>query len=1146
MEDILNKYCQKSRTGLLILSMPTGFGKTYNVLNFIYTHYQEFAQQKRKIIFITNLKKNLPIKELEKRFSIEGKQEQFTNHVLLIDSNADTIINNLPKIADQIPEKLQTQNYKKLKLYIEILNNPEPQTILLDMLQKEIRESLEPKFRKSIKRELKEKFSTKKERLNLIKNDKNYQWIGELYPAVFTDEKTVFFLSMDKFWGKNSTIIEDSYYFCEKFIDKALIFIDEFDATKEVVLKQIIASGLKYKVDIVDLFLNIHNHLIHSESSELLIKESAWFKKASAGKNWLSPEKQIASFRQEAKKIFNTYKLQYTCKSDAELSRNKRNFLFYDYQFHNVTNRNQRIEIIPDSDKLTNWIKGCNFQTDKIGVDIHEMLNKITGFLTYFQRGIKHLAENYYHLKQEQNQETFSIEFAVKTVLNDFHIDDQDVEFLTNKILADEFIYNYHPQGLTLENQQFYDTGFRYHDIVDSEEHDTLSKIYMFNFSLTPESFLAKVCEKAMVVGISATASINTNIGNYDIDYLQNRLGKSFISLKDDEILPIQEQYFAATQGYNQVKIKAQFIGTNDQREAIKELEKLFNDKEIAQALYNEFKQEMANDKTHSIEFLVCRYVKVLAAWKYFLDNPDCHAFICFLNKFPKPDDPSFDLKILHEYAQYLLPDRSHIIDDSIEDTIFILNSNNFDDKKDQLIHELKDNKRRFIISTYQTIGVGQNLQFPIPDKIEPIYINNYTQNSYMDINGIYLEKPTHLLVNIYEDKIADDQFIKYIFQLEFMRENGAIALNIFKNKLDAAFQRYIGIGQPKRKAEDFHSLYNTDSYSRFVNRIIIQAIGRICRTNIKAPTIHILADIDIKKHLNRFYLPQNMIVNREYTALLELVTESNRSQDLTKAQNLASNISNRTSAYIRRQLNTPWTPKSIKEWQDLRKQVLLQPAISQESECNHKWRMIYVKLPQTATSYIYSEKYDYGEIEVFFSQNYGKQEIKQVNGKTARLPELMKIDMLRQLFLKYGWITEFPESQLMLTPPIFNNIYKGALGEVCGKHILETYLNIELLELDVNEFEIFDFKTEKNIYIDFKLWNDQIRVPAEDIIKNIQYKMEQVKTEKVLIINILGSRDTGFIPIHSCGGKIIEFPYLCKNGKVDDKAILELKKIFL
>lgn len=981
--------------------------------------------------------------------------------------------------------------------------------------------------------------------MKAIKNDPNYQWIGELYPAVFTDYKTVFFLSMDKFLVKNSTIVEPSYYFSEKFINKALIFIDEFDATKEVVLKTIIESGLKDKVDLLDLFLNIHNHLIPSESSELLIKESAWFKKTSAGKNWLSPREKIASFREQAQNIFNTYNLQHTCKSHPEFSITKRNFLFYDYQFHNVTNRNQRIEIIPDSDKLTNWIKGCNFQTPKIGIDIHELLNKITGFLTYFQRGIKHLAENYYHLKKEErNQETFSLEFAVKTVLNNFHLDDQDVDFLTNKILAEEFVYNYPIQRLKIQNQQFYDTGFRYHDIVDSDEHDTLSKIYMFNFSRTPESFLSGVCAKAMVVGISATASINTNIGNYDIEYLKNRLGNLFISLTPDEKSQIQQRYDQATKGYNKIIIKPRFIGTDTQKEAIKQLAELFDDKEIAQCLWNKVKHGIGNEQDNSIKVLFCRYVKVLTAWKYFLDNPDCHVFLCLLTKFPKPADNNFDLNILHEYAKYLLEDRENIIDDSVEDTIVILRSDNFKEDKDKLLNQLKNNKRRFIISTYQTIGSGQNLQFPIPEQIQPIHINNFRQDFHMDINGIYLDKPTHLLVNISEDKLKEFDFIKYIFQLEFLRKNGAISLNIFKNKLDSAFQRYIGVYQPKRKAEDFQSLYNTDAYSRFLNRIIIQALGRICRTNMKAPTIHILADTGIKKHLNKFYLPQDMILLPEYTALLKLVTESNLSEDLTEAQNLASNRSNWISRYIRTQLNTPWTLKSIKEWQDLRTQVLLQPAINQESECNQQWKNIYVKLPQPATSYNYSEKNDYGEIEVFFSQDYGKREVKQVSEKAASLAELMKIDILRKLFVKSGWLTEFPESQLLLTPPIFNNIYKGALGEVCGKHILETQLNIKLLELDVDEFELFDFKTEQKIYIDFKFWNDQNRRSAEDLIDKNQYKMEQVEAEKVLIINILASPETHFIPIPSCGGKIIEIPYLCKNGKVDDHAILKLNEI--
>ena len=74
-----------------------------------------------------------------------------------------------------------------------------------------------------------------------------------------------------------------------------------------------------------------------------------------------------------------------------------------------------------------------------------------------------------------------------------------------------------------------------------------------------------------------------------------------------------------------------------------------------------------------------------------------------------------------------------------------------------------------------------------------------------------------------------------------------------------------------QKKADDFISLYNTDAYSLFLNKVIIQAIGRICRTNMKAPTIHILADDNIRKHLTKFSLPEDVIPVHEYTALLKL-----------------------------------------------------------------------------------------------------------------------------------------------------------------------------------------------------------------------------------------------------------------------------------
>ncbi|KYC43214.1 hypothetical protein WA1_14055 [Scytonema hofmannii PCC 7110] len=59
------------------------------------------------------------------------------------------------------------------------------------------------------------------------------------------------------------------------------------------------------------------------------------------------------------------------------------------------------------------------------------------------------------------------------------------------------------------------------------------------------------------------------------------------------------------------------------------------------------------------------------------------------------------------------------------------------------------------------------------------------------------------------------------------------------------------------------------------LNKVIIQAIGRICRTNIKASKIHILADTSIRKHLTKFSLPEDVIPVREYTAILESVNDS-------------------------------------------------------------------------------------------------------------------------------------------------------------------------------------------------------------------------------------------------------------------------------
>lgn len=325
MEEILNQYCKEFVRGLLLLSMATGSGKTHAVTKFAYLNYKDFAEQKRKIIFITNLKKNLPIEDLRKYFVADNIEDEFDKNVLFINSNSETVIRNLLHLEDEIPEQFKTKAFFDLKHNIEISKITQLPKSVKSKVETEIRERNEPEFRDFIIKYLEKNFSTKKDRLLAIKNNQEYQWMGKLYPTVFTDERTVLFLSIDKFVAKNTTLIEPSYYCYQRLANKSLIFIDEFDTTKESVLKNIINSGLRHRVDLLDLFLDIHNHLMQNECPEGLLKSSQWFNQKVSEKKWLSLEEQIESFREKANQIFNKYKLQNTCKSHKDFLTNRCN-----------------------------------------------------------------------------------------------------------------------------------------------------------------------------------------------------------------------------------------------------------------------------------------------------------------------------------------------------------------------------------------------------------------------------------------------------------------------------------------------------------------------------------------------------------------------------------------------------------------------------------------------------------------------------------------------------------------------------------------------------------------------------------------------------------------------------------------------------
>ncbi|MFR7914868.1 hypothetical protein [Eubacterium ramulus] len=327
MKQAIVNFCKSTDTGLFLLDMPTGFGKTYSVLEFMVDYYDSPEFKDKKIFFVTTLKKNLPDKELREHFAKRGKADDYDKYCLRIEANADMVVEKLDELyrARKIPAAItMKQEFKDLHGSVKLLNEYRDKkrelkgtskdiiNVLCKNAEDAIRKQQEGAFRKVIESELKQ-FRTPKEKLKNIANNPEYHWIGELYPAVYTRAKRIFFMSMDKFFLGNTTIIEPTYSFYNNDITKnAIIFIDEFDATRDRLLNQIITRGLENHIDYLGLFHRVYASLKTRDfPAELTTASKLQQVYLDEQKNAKNPMEIIEGFGGVFDETYNRFAMQY-------------------------------------------------------------------------------------------------------------------------------------------------------------------------------------------------------------------------------------------------------------------------------------------------------------------------------------------------------------------------------------------------------------------------------------------------------------------------------------------------------------------------------------------------------------------------------------------------------------------------------------------------------------------------------------------------------------------------------------------------------------------------------------------------------------------------------------------------------------------
>lgn len=348
-----------------------------------------------------------------------------------------------------------------------------------------------------------------------------------------------------------------------------------------------------------------------------------------------------------------------------------------------------------------------------------------------------------------------------------------------------------------------------------------------------------------------------------------------------------------------------------------------------------------------------------------------------------------------------------------------------------------------------------------------------------------------------------------------------------------------------------------TDSARLFGAKQVYQAVGRLSRTNMKMPVIRLFADARLMEGVPLGVLKScGLTFTPEFRAMVDAFDEpiSQPSKDIKRLRHRAARASDRSRACINSLLGSGWRADARKAWFDLGNQVLKYPTLPDGwSEVPYMERCYYIELDAKRTSYRYTAKDDFALVEVLFDPLAGAKSF-EVSEKAARLDALMRIPGMRSYFQQCGYATKWEVSTRIMTPIVAESIYKGRLGEVCGRFVLEQS-GIAVADIDdAFRFEKFDFVLpgtlgDQEVFIDFKHWkkqSDRTGWDSEKLIDWVFAKMEAIDAKKAVVANVLPPDEVDYRETHRSkdGRRLLVVPALVKGDcSFDETAIQAIRR---
>lgn len=1153
LEKFFSNPCEPS--GLLIAEAPTGYGKTYETIQAIYRYIEKGG--KSQILFITNLLKNLPDDELRNIYEQNGRGALFKKEVLVLSS----VASNVEKVilTEKIPPEFQTDAYQELLSACQKKKQYQQQfgeagKDITKHIGDQIREKLEPQFRRELEVHLQKTFpGGPGPRRDAIRNKEKYKWMATFYPAIFWTEYKVLLLSVKKLMARNIPLVEPSFdCLSERMLKNKIVCIDEFDASRSVILDSLIDRALDLRADYLQLFLQVYR----GATTHQISRELETVRKAYEAGRTLTWEKLL----KEAQDIYQEGALHYSMKTVDTAIDKGRNFLFHDTSYHTVLdgNRTHIRAVCNQTDaQVQIHFEGKDeyyAHQDEPRIVLQNLLRRIHVFLLRFQRYVYGWAESYTKLVnagRQQTEDLYTIAAATESIFRQFDLTSEQTRLMSEELTGNKGGRSL--QDVISPDLSFYETGFRLFEFIDDDHHRAQTYLQYLQMRNTPENVLLYLCRQAKVVGLSATAALPTVLGNYDLKYIKEQLKEHYHELPDETRASIQRELEMLWRPYKEgrIQINLQVVDRGKDHLLLSErLEDIFSQRTLAQKYTHCFTALGAE------EYVQNRYCNILTAMKAFWTHPDIRAFLCLNQVLPMPGKRAMDENLLRDALKDL---QKIYAPQAVGEMVILRSGEQFEENKDRLLQDMQTGAKRFVLSSYQTLGAGQNLQYPIQDLSNLVTLNaEYDEKDprfqKKDFDALYLGDITHTVVNLNEDgSLSAQELMKFCFQVECLYENDEISYRTLNRLLKDGIGRFSGRRPLNASAQS--SLRQSDSVHGQITRDVIQAVGRMGRTFLKNPSVYLFTTEKTLYDLDLACL-NGRILNPEMEALRKARIDLGGGEIcIDHTHNEAERKATRGNAYILRMLNVDWTEETMALWKSLRQTVLQHPRAGHDAlDGNSMIRTYYIPLAQDRHCYFYAQKGDFSEVILSCGQD--KMQFaaslpeglfpSTVSEEEARLAQILSYPELKEHFINRGWATEFGTGPYIMSPVLFQNIYKGALGEAAGKFILEKELGLILQEIeDPEKFESFDFVTDGDVFFDFKHWKWNMQVEESPMRAKVLKKLDAVGGKKAFIVNLFS--DGVARPSCSNDGRLIEVPgILLPTGQLDQPALDYIRRFLL